>query len=158
MLLVGDAAGLVNPLQGEGIAQAMGSGRAAADAVLAGPGQAAERYRGALARAHLPYQRITAAAQAALVPRPRALAGVQRLLTLPVLSTALAPGWAVFWNALVDGAPPSGARTVAAGATAVGRAVTARTSAARWFDAAFDGRTRAPWRRQVAGGVQTGCS
>ena len=30
VLLVGDAAGLVNPLQGEGIAQALESGRAAA--------------------------------------------------------------------------------------------------------------------------------
>ncbi len=38
VLLVGDAAGLVNPLQGEGIAQAMGSGRSAAEAVLAEPG------------------------------------------------------------------------------------------------------------------------
>jgi len=37
VLLVGDAAGLVNPLQGEGISQAMGSGHAAATAVLAGP-------------------------------------------------------------------------------------------------------------------------
>ena len=34
VMLVGDAAGLVNPLQGEGIAQAMLSGRAAASAVL----------------------------------------------------------------------------------------------------------------------------
>ena len=33
VLLVGDAAGLVNPLQGEGIAQAMTSGRAAAEAI-----------------------------------------------------------------------------------------------------------------------------
>ena len=36
VLLVGDAAGLVNPLQGEGIAQAMDTGRAAAVAVLGG--------------------------------------------------------------------------------------------------------------------------
>ena len=35
VLLVGDAAGLVNPLQGEGIAQAMASGHAAADDILA---------------------------------------------------------------------------------------------------------------------------
>src|SRR5262249_53786532 len=37
VLLAGDAAGLVNPLQGEGIAPAMESGRAAADALLADP-------------------------------------------------------------------------------------------------------------------------
>ena len=35
VLLVGDAAGLVNPMQGEGISQAMSSGRAAAEAILA---------------------------------------------------------------------------------------------------------------------------
>ena len=45
VLLVGDAAGLVNPLQGEGIAQAMTSGRSAAEAVLGSPGHAAARYR-----------------------------------------------------------------------------------------------------------------
>ena len=34
VLLVGDAAGLVNPMQGEGISQAMTSGRAAAETIL----------------------------------------------------------------------------------------------------------------------------
>ena len=75
VLLVGDAAGLVNPLQGEGIAQALGSGRRAAEAVLGDPGRAAERYRAALAADHLPYHRITAAVQASLVDRPRARGG-----------------------------------------------------------------------------------
>ena len=44
VLLAGDAAGLVNPLQGEGIAQAMTSGRLAADAVLGSPGHAATSF------------------------------------------------------------------------------------------------------------------
>ena len=44
VFLVGDAAGLVNPLQGEGIAPAMTSAAAAATAILAGPGTAADRY------------------------------------------------------------------------------------------------------------------
>ena len=43
VLLVGDAAGLVNPLQGEGIAQAMDSGRAAAESILAGVDHAPRR-------------------------------------------------------------------------------------------------------------------
>src|SRR5204863_1457250 len=72
VLLVGDAAGLVNPLQGEGISQAMGSGRAAADAVLAGPDAAATRYRADLASAFAPYLSAAAPAHAALLPRPRA--------------------------------------------------------------------------------------
>ena len=80
VLLVGDAAGLVNPLQGEGIAQAMTSGRAAAESVLSSPGRAAEAYRHRLARAHLPYQRIAAAGHAALIGRPRTVAAAGRLL------------------------------------------------------------------------------
>ena len=62
-LLVGDAAGLVNPLQGEGIAQAMVSGHLAADAILSEPGDAARLYRSRLATTHLPYHRVAAAIQ-----------------------------------------------------------------------------------------------
>jgi geranylgeranyl reductase family protein len=140
VLLVGDAAGLVNPLQGEGIAQAMTSGRAAAESVLGSPGCAALRYRDRLARAHLPYQRITASGHAALVGRPRAVAAVGRLLTAPVVGRTLAGGWGIFWNELLEGAAPGGPRRVAAAAMRLGNAVTARTEISRWFDAAFDGQ------------------
>jgi geranylgeranyl reductase family protein len=138
VLLVGDAAGLVNPLQGEGIAQAMTSGRAAAEAVVGSPGRAAARYRDHLARAHLPYQRVTAAGHAALVSRPRAVGVVGRALTAPVLGRALAGGWGIFWNELLDGAAPGRARTVAAASTLVARAITAGTDVSRWFTTAFD--------------------
>ena len=37
LLLVGDAGGMVNPFNGEGIAYAMESGRLAADVLVAGP-------------------------------------------------------------------------------------------------------------------------
>ena len=138
VLLVGDAAGLVNPLQGEGIAQAMTSGRSAAEAILNSPGHAAARYRDNLARTHLPYQRITAAGHAALVGRPRAIAAVGRMLTAPVLGSALAGGWGIFWNELLDGAAPGSARRVATASTWFGRAVTARTEVSRWFTSTFD--------------------
>ena len=45
IFLVGDAAGLVNPLQGEGIAPAMTSAAAAAAAILAGQSVAGARRR-----------------------------------------------------------------------------------------------------------------
>jgi flavin-dependent dehydrogenase len=138
VLLVGDAAGLVNPLQGEGIAQAMTSGRSAAEAVLGSPGRAAAHYREDLAKAHLPYQRITAAGHAALVGRPRAIAAAGRLLTAPVLGSAIAGGWGIFWNELLDGAAPGGARRVATASTWFGQAATARTEVSRWFSATFD--------------------
>ncbi len=142
VLVVGDAAGLVNPLQGEGIAQAMGSGRAAAEAVLGG-GDASARHRRALASAHLPYQRITAATHAHLVARPRVVAAVGRVLTAPLVAPALAGGWAVFWNELLEGAPDGPARRVAARATRLGAALTARTEVARWFAATVPERSDA---------------
>lgn len=144
VLLVGDAAGLVNPLQGEGIAQAMQSGRWAAEAIVgrpAGPAGAhadvAARYRARLVGAHLPYHRIAAALQGAVVGRPRAVAGLTRLLTAAGQGDAVAGGWAVFWNELLDGAPAGAHRGIATLATRVGQVLSRPTATARWFDATF---------------------
>ncbi len=148
VLLVGDAAGLVNPLQGEGISQAMTSGRAAAEAILAGPDQAAARYTARLAADHLPYHRIAAATQATLLPHPRAIAAVGRVLTLPGVGSTLAGGWSVFWNELYDGAPPGPSRATAAVATRLGAAVTAPGGTRRWLDQALGNcPPRFGWRR-----------
>jgi menaquinone-9 beta-reductase len=144
VLLVGDAAGLINPLQGEGIAQGMRSGQLAAEAILAGPGRAAEGYRAAVVAEHVPYQRITAAAQAALVGRPRAVAAFARLLTAFGGADAIAGGWAVFWNELLEGAPPGRHRSVARAITRLGGALTSRTASARWY---ADAAKAAPGRR-----------
>ena len=106
-LLVGDAAGLVNSLQGEGIAQAMGSGRSAAEAVLAaGPSGAAAHYQRALARLYAPYATRTAPITAAMLTRPWLVAGAGRVLTAPGLGRLLSGGWAVYWNDLLEGARP----------------------------------------------------
>lgn len=137
VLLVGDAAGLVNPLQGEGISQAMCSGRSAAEALLGDPVRSAERYRATLALDHLPYHRITAALQGWLIGRPRAIAAVSRLSMKAGRSDALSGGWSVFWNELLQGAPPGRHRSVAAMASRLGQMMTARTGAARWFDTTF---------------------
>jgi flavin-dependent dehydrogenase len=134
VLLVGDAAGLVNPLQGEGISQALQSGRWAADAVLGGPAGAAARYRARLAAHHLPYQRITAALQGAVIRRPRAVAALARFLVAAIRNDTVAGGWAVFWNELFDGSPPGSHRTVAALITHLGSALTAHTEVARWLE------------------------
>ena len=137
VLLVGDAAGLVNPLQGEGIAQAMGSGRAAAESILghAHPAAAA-RYREYLAATHLPYQSIAAAAQVALLPRPAAISAVGRVLSLPGVGRTLAGGWGLFWNELLDGAAPGRARATARAAITVGGLMTKRTAVRRWVEGA----------------------
>jgi menaquinone-9 beta-reductase len=133
VLLVGDAAGLVNPLQGEGIAQAMCSGRTAAEAILNHPARAAERYKAALAADHLPYHRITAAIQGWLVDRPRGVAATARLLTILGRSNLLSGGWSVFWNELLDGAPANGHRAVAASLIWLGSRLTGRSSTAHWI-------------------------
>jgi menaquinone-9 beta-reductase len=134
VLLVGDAAGLVNPLQGEGIAQALCSGKRAAEAILGDPDHAADRYRSSLAADHLPYHRITAALQVWLVDQPRAIAAAARLLTVLGRSNLLSGGWSVFWNELLDGAPANGHRAVAATMTRLGQWLTAPSATAHWFE------------------------
>jgi menaquinone-9 beta-reductase len=136
-LLVGDAAGLVNPLQGEGIAQALTSGRAAALAVLSHPGAPAAPYRSALAQAHLRYHQVTSAVQSALITRPRAISAVGRVLTSPGIGRILAPAWGLYWNELLDGAVPGMERSVATMADRVGRLVTRHSANRRWFDEVY---------------------
>lgn len=136
VLLVGDAAGLINPLQGEGIAQALGSGRLAADAIVQEPGDAARRYRQGLAAAHLPFHRVAAALQRATVGRPRSVAVLARLLIMFGRVDAFAGGWSVFWNELLDGAPANHHRAIARVMMWGGQISTARSSSAAWFDAA----------------------
>ena len=126
-LLVGDAAGLVNSLQGEGIAQAIGSGRAAAEAFLAaGADGAAGLYKAELARRHAPYAATTAPLTAWMVERPRAVACLGRVLTAPGVGRLLSGGWALYWNDLLDGARPGWPRRAARLIDVTGRAATSR--------------------------------
>jgi geranylgeranyl reductase family protein len=106
VLLVGDAAGLINPLQGEGIAPGMVSARLAAEAVLAHPAGPGPAYTEALAAAFGGYMPGAAALQAALLRRPRAASAGIRLLTAPGVRRLLAGTWSLYWNGLVDGARP----------------------------------------------------
>jgi len=137
VLLVGDAAGLVNPLQGEGIGQALGSGHAAASALLEDPGGAAARYRDVLAARYAPYEAVTAPVHAAMLTRPWAVSAVARTLTGPGLGRALAGGWGLFWNDLLAGAAPGTPRVVAGAAQRGFGAVTAGGAVRRWFRTTF---------------------
>jgi menaquinone-9 beta-reductase len=119
VLLAGDAAGLINPLQGEGIAPAMVSARLAAEAVLARPADPGPGYTEALDGAFGRYLPGAAALHAALLQRPRAASAGIRLLTAPVVRRLLAGTWSLYWNGLVDGAEP---RPSAWSAAAVQRA------------------------------------
>lgn len=128
-MLVGDAAGLVNPLQGEGIAQALASGRAAAEAFLAaGADGAAERYRSEIGGRYAPYAATTAPLTGWMVDHPGAVARLSRVLTAPGIAPLLSGGWAIFWNDLLEGARPGGRRQVARLADRVGRLLTSRAA------------------------------
>jgi flavin-dependent dehydrogenase len=133
VLLAGDAAGLINPLQGEGIGPAMASGRAAATAILAGGAAGvADRYRGSL-RTLTGYHRTNAPVQRGILQHPRSVSVAGRVLTAPLLRTAVAGAWSLYWNDLVRGAGPSPHRRAAAGATRVVTALTSRTDTEAWF-------------------------
>ena len=131
-LLIGDAAGLVNPLQGEGIAPAITSGRAAAEAVLAGPGAAADRYRRVLARSPGRYASVSAPLHATSISgSPRRVSAIGRTLTTPGLSRAIASPWALYWNDLRDGAPPGLTATATTAAHTIGRLATCLSTTRR---------------------------
>lgn len=106
VLLIGDAAGLINPLQGEGIAPAMVSARLAAEAVLARPAHPGPVYAGGLAEVFGGYLPGAAALQRALLRRPRAASAGVRLLTAPVVRSLVAGTWSLYWNGLVEGSRP----------------------------------------------------
>jgi menaquinone-9 beta-reductase len=132
VLLVGDAAGLINPLQGEGIAPAMISARLAAEAVLADPCRAGPAYARALDAAFGHYLPGAGALQRALLRRPWAASASMRLVTAPVVRQLVASTWSIYWNGLADGAAPRPAAWLARGLeTATTRlAVSARGSTA----------------------------
>jgi geranylgeranyl reductase family protein len=137
VLLVGDAAGLVNPLQGEGIAQAMASGRAAASAVVqAGPRDAGRHYLGYLRRA-IQHHRTNAPVQAGMVKHPLAVSLAARTLSAPGIGWAVAGAWGLYWNDLVADALPSRHRRLATAATRVITAAGQRGQTARWFATGF---------------------
>ena len=133
VLLAGDAAGLINPLQGEGIAQAMASGRAAATAILAGgPTGAAAHYRDSL-RILTNHHRVNAPVQRGIIRHPRTVSVAGRLLTAPLVRTAIAGTWSLYWNDLVSGAQPSPHQRLAAATGRLVSAAASRTETGAWF-------------------------
>ena len=144
VLLVGDAAGLVNPLQGEGIAQAMASGHAAADAILArGPSCADHQYRRYLHAATRHY-RANAPVHAGMISHPLAVSAAGRILTAPLIRGAVAGAWGLYWNDLASDALPGQPRRLARGFAHIVAATGSRTDSAQWFAQTLGGSEHAP--------------
>lgn len=141
ILLVGDAAGLVNPLQGEGIAQALASGQAAAHAVLTRPDDAAAAYRQWVDATYGEWTSVTTPLHAGLVGHPRLIAALSAAITAPAVGSFIAPTWAIYWNNLIDGATETRAATAARVVHRVGRIITS-PSRLRRSRFAFSAETR----------------
>jgi flavin-dependent dehydrogenase len=131
VLLVGDAAGAINPLVGEGISGAILGGQDAADAILMSPGTAALKYSQALAARHGMFHPTTAALQAFMATHPRMFSLTGKIITAPGLSSVLAGPWSMYWNDLLEGAPPSPTQAGARAIQAFARLVTKRSQLRR---------------------------
>jgi len=110
----------------------------AAQAVLAGPGQAARAYTETATAAFGRYLPGAAALQSALLRRRRVTSAATRLLTAPVVGRLVAGTWSVYWNGLADGAQPHPAAWAAA---AVQRLTSLGPATARWDTAQQTGHS-----------------
>jgi hypothetical protein len=137
LLLAGDAAGLVNPLQGEGIAQAM-----AADM----PPRMRSSLRGRTALATItgagctpPRNTIApnAPVHAGMVRRPLTVSAAGRILTAPVIRGTVAGTWGLYWNDLAFDALPGRPSRLAKGLAHVVAAAGSRSDSATWFAGQF---------------------
>ena len=106
MLLAGDAAGLINPLQGEGIGPAMVSARLAAEAVLAGPARAGPAYAEAIEAAFGRYMAGASAVQSVMLRKPRTTSAATACSPPRSFGALVAGTWSIYWNGLADGARP----------------------------------------------------
>jgi flavin-dependent dehydrogenase len=89
-MLVGDAAGFIDPFTGEGIYRALRSARAAAEALAAGTDRgAAQRYRSARREAFAAKDALTWLVQGMLAARPLMGYALRRLDARPVLAARL---------------------------------------------------------------------
>ncbi len=125
VLLVGDAAGLVNPFQGEGIAAAIESGRFAAEAIMTAKAGAAIAYRRRLYDESLAFQ--STGHLLLRVARQRTdLAGsaLRGLVTLGRRHCGIAAGWGLFWNDLTAQSGPVPGGGVARGLALAGTLAT----------------------------------
>lgn len=133
-LLVGDAAGLVNPLQGEGIFAAMDSGYNAAKALLENPATASQTYLHYLTNNYLRFQSTTATLQAIVLKYPKLGELAANALTSPLLPKIIGSAWGIYWNDLLRGSENIKGATLARAIDSLAFNATKRSH--RYFDLA----------------------
>jgi flavin-dependent dehydrogenase len=149
VLLVGDAAALVNPYQGEGISQAMASGRAAATTILRAPTRAAQAYTSYIWDLFGRHEAPAAAIQTKTLRHLRIASVAGRMLTRWPLANVLAEPSAIYLGQLSDGANGGSLRTAKMIETFT-NTITSRSKMRRDIEASFAG----PFANEPAGRAQ----
>jgi geranylgeranyl reductase family protein len=139
VLLTGDAAALVNPYQGEGIAQALTSGHAAAQSILHSPDVAARAYASVIWNMFGRHEAPAATIQTTLLQHPRAASIVGRTLTSKRLSAALGESMAVYLGQLTNAAAPGRSLKLAKTMEWFSETMTSRSKLRRDIEASFGG-------------------
>ncbi|MHB8191582.1 MAG: NAD(P)/FAD-dependent oxidoreductase [Ferrimicrobium sp.] len=107
VLLVGDAAGAVNPFQGEGIAAAVESGVLAARAIVEAPLDPGAWYRRSFMERSMRFQAVGYVAQELARTQPSLVEPLVALLTRVGALESIASGWGMFWNDLTELSGPN---------------------------------------------------
>jgi geranylgeranyl reductase family protein len=139
VLLAGDAAALVNPYQGEGISQAMASGRAAAQAILKVPAKAAQEYTSIIWDLFGRHEAPAATIQTKTLRHPRIASAAGHILTRWPLAAALGESSAIYLGQLSDGAIPARSLRTAKLIESFTNMITSRSKMRRDIEASFGG-------------------
>jgi geranylgeranyl reductase family protein len=139
VLLVGDAAALVNPYEGEGISQALASGRAAAESILKVPAMAARAYSCVIWDLFGRHEARAATIQTTVLSHPRIASAAGRMATRWPLSVLLAEPSAAYLGQLADGALPGGSLARTRMIEALTNMMTSRSKVRRDIEASFRG-------------------
>jgi flavin-dependent dehydrogenase len=139
VLLAGDAAALVNPYQGEGISQAIESGRAAAQAILKVPAKAAQEYTSNIWDLFGRHEAPAAAIQTKTLRHLRIASAAGHILTRWPLAAVIGESSANYLGQLTDGAIPGRSLRTAKMIESFSNMITSRSNMRRDIEASFGG-------------------
>jgi len=121
--LVGDAAGLVNPLQGEGIAAALASAVLCASVVIRHGADGAAIYRGEIDAHFSAFLSTGYLAQHLALSHPLAARLAMSGLIRVGMSSRVASAWGLFWNDLTEYSGPQPGSLAASLALTIGKRI-----------------------------------
>jgi geranylgeranyl reductase family protein len=150
VLLAGDAAALVNPYQGEGISQAIESGRAAATTILNAPACADQTYASIIWDLFGRHEAPAATIQTKVLRHLRIASVAGHILTRWPLAAVLGESMAIHLGQLGDGAIPGSSLRTAKMIESFSNVLTSRSKMRGDIDASFGG----PFANEPTGRAQ----